>query len=255
VDLGRFSPQQCAAITAGEGPPSILAGPGSGKTTTLAGRIAYLVMDRSVPPTSILAITFTTAAAAALRRQLQTVLGDSAAHVDIRTFHSFELRVIRSWSEELGFGNTPPAVYGREDARAVVREAARELGLAVAEHAPVEKHDPWAISLAQLDHALERYRLRCAREDKTTIIDETEIDVLDGTVLADLASAYERRLKDYAAVDYPGMLTLPLHLLEENSGRCTCSRTPIAGSSSTSTRIAVGSKHRCCSNSHRDTTT
>ena len=109
MDLGRFSPQQCAAITAGEGPLSILAGPGSGKTTTLAGRIAYLVMDRSVPPSSILAITFTTAAAAALRRQLQTVLG-AAAQVDIRTFHSFGLRVIRSWSEELGFGNTPPAV-------------------------------------------------------------------------------------------------------------------------------------------------
>ena len=89
MDLGRFSPQQCAAITAGEGPLSILAGPGSGKTTTLAGRIAHLVSDRGVPPTSILAITFTTAAAAALRRQLQTVLGAAAAQVDIRTFHSF----------------------------------------------------------------------------------------------------------------------------------------------------------------------
>jgi DNA helicase II / ATP-dependent DNA helicase PcrA len=217
VDLGRFSPQQCAAITAGEGPLSILAGPGSGKTTTLAGRIAYLVIDRDVPPTSILAITFTTAAAAALRRQLQTVLGDAAAHVDMRTFHSFGLRVIRSWSEELGFGNTPPAVYGREDARAVLREAARELGLAVSEHPAAEKRDAWAISLAQLDHALERYRLQCAREDKTTIVDDTEIDVLDRAVVADLASAYERRLKSYAAVDYAGMLVLPLHLLEENS--------------------------------------
>jgi DNA helicase II / ATP-dependent DNA helicase PcrA len=217
VDLNRFSPQQCAAITAGEGPLSILAGPGSGKTTTLAGRIAYLVGERHVPPTSILAITFTTAAAAALRRQLQTVLGDAAAQVDIRTFHSFGLRVIRSWSEELGFGNTPPAVYGREDARAVLREAARELGLAVAENHAVEKRDAWAISLAQLDHALERYRLRCANANTTTVVDGAEIDVLDGAVLAELAAAYERRLKSYAAVDYPSMLTLPLHLLEANS--------------------------------------
>ena len=109
MDLGRFTPQQCAAITAGEGPLSILAGPGSGKTTTLAARIAYLVIDRSVPPTSILAITFTTAAAAALRRRLESVLGGAATQVDIRTFHSFGLRVIRSWSEELGFGHLPPA--------------------------------------------------------------------------------------------------------------------------------------------------
>lgn len=217
MDLGRFSPQQCAAITAGEGPLSILAGPGSGKTTTLAGRIAHLVVGRSVPPTSILAITFTTAAATALRRQLQAVLGDAAAQVDIRTFHSFGLRVIRSWSEELGFGSTPPAVYGREDARAVLREAARELGLAVSELGPVEKRDPWAISLAQLQHALERYRLRFAREDMTSGAQDSDFDVVDDTVLADLASAYERRLKDYAAVDYPGMLTLPLDLLEANA--------------------------------------
>jgi superfamily I DNA/RNA helicase len=46
---------------------SILAGPASGKTTTLAGRITYLVDERDVLPTSILAITFTTAAAATLR--------------------------------------------------------------------------------------------------------------------------------------------------------------------------------------------
>ncbi|HET6315406.1 MAG TPA: ATP-dependent helicase, partial [Chloroflexota bacterium] len=217
MDLGRFSPQQSAAITAGEGPLSILAGPGSGKTTTLAGRIAYLVGDRAVPPTSILAITFTTAAAAALRRQLQTVLGDSATQVDIRTFHSFGLRVIRAWSEELGFGQTPPAVYGRDDARAVLREAARELGLLVTpEHGSADKRDPWAISISQLDHAVERYRLQHAREAEPATGDDSDVDVLEPSVLAELSAAYERRLESYAAVDYPGMLTLPLRLLEAN---------------------------------------
>jgi len=214
VDLARFSPQQCAAITAGEGPLSILAGPGSGKTTTLAGRIAYLVSERAVPPTSILAITFTTAAAAALRRRLETVLGGAAAHVDIRTFHSFGLRIIRSWSEELGFGQLPPAVYGREDARAVLREAARELGLAVRpEHMAGEQHDVWALSLAQLDRAVERYRLQNARAGSEPAVDS---DVLDRDVLAELSAAYERRLEASVAVDYPSMLTLPLRLLDAN---------------------------------------
>jgi DNA helicase II / ATP-dependent DNA helicase PcrA len=214
VDLARFSPQQCAAITAGEGPLGILAGPGSGKTTTLAGRIAYLVSERAVPPTSILAITFTTAAAAALRRRLEAVLGGAAARVDIRTFHSFGLRVIRSWSEELGFGRLPPAVYGREDARVVLREAARELGLAVRpEHAAAAERDPWALSLAQLDRAVEAYRLRNARAGSEPALDS---DVLDHDVLAELSAAYERRLQMRAAVDYPSMLTLPLRLLEAN---------------------------------------
>ncbi len=126
--------------------------------------------------------------------------------------------MIRAWSEELGFGHTPPAVYGRDDARAVLREAARDLGLAVAtEHASGDRRDPWAISLPQLDHALERYRLRYAPEDNTSTVDDSEIDVLEAAVLADLTLAYERRLNEYAAVDYLGMLTLPLHLLEANS--------------------------------------
>ena len=58
-----FTPAQREAVLADDGPLAILAGPGSGKTTVLAGRIAYLVRGRSVPPTSILALTFTTAAA------------------------------------------------------------------------------------------------------------------------------------------------------------------------------------------------
>ena len=118
-------------ITAGEGPLSILAGPGSGKTTTLAGRIAYLIAEREVSATTILAITFTTAAAATLRSRLSAVLGSTATHVEIRTFHSFGLKVIRAWSDELGFGTAPPAVYGRDEARALVRQAADELGLAL----------------------------------------------------------------------------------------------------------------------------
>jgi DNA helicase-2/ATP-dependent DNA helicase PcrA len=222
VDLARFSPQQCAAITAAEGPLSILAGPGSGKTTTLAGRIAYLVADRSVPPTSILAITFTTAAAATLRRQLQVVLGgNAAAQVDIRTFHSFGLRVIRAWTEELGFGQAPPAVYGRDDARAVLREAAREIGLAVAPDRPGAQRDAWTISLAQLEHAVERYRLRQARDADVITVQDADESILDTAVLAELSHAYERRLRDYAAVDYAAMLTLPLQLFETNSRALT----------------------------------
>jgi DNA helicase II / ATP-dependent DNA helicase PcrA len=214
VDLARFSPQQCAAITAGEGPLSILAGPGSGKTTTLAGRIAYLVSERVVPPTSILAITFTTAAAAGLRRRLGTVLGSAATQVDIRTFHSFGLRVIRSWSEELGFGQLPPAVYGREDARVVLREAAREVGLAVRpEHLAGEQWDAWALSMAQLERAVEWYRLQNAGAGNES---RADTDVLDGDTLADLSAVYERRLEARAAVDYPSMLMLPLRLLDAN---------------------------------------
>src|SRR5438067_6013414 len=63
VDLSNFSPSQREVVTAEDGPLSVLAGPGSGKTTVLAGRIAYLVDQRGISPSTIMAITFTTAAA------------------------------------------------------------------------------------------------------------------------------------------------------------------------------------------------
>ena len=94
------------------------------------------------------------------------LLGDhSEPRCASRTFHAFGLRVIRAWTEDLGFGHTPPAVYARDDARAVLREAAKELGLLVApEHPSADRRDAWAISISQLDHAVERYRLQNARD-------------------------------------------------------------------------------------------
>ncbi|MCC6176194.1 MAG: UvrD-helicase domain-containing protein, partial [Chloroflexi bacterium] len=63
LDLSRLSPEQLRAVLAADGPALIVAGPGSGKTTVLAARIAYLILSRQVPPTSILALTFGTKAA------------------------------------------------------------------------------------------------------------------------------------------------------------------------------------------------
>src|SRR5437773_7487810 len=101
MDLSDFSPSQRRIVEAGDGPLSVLAGPGSGKTTVLAGRIGYLVETRGVPPASILAITFTTAAAATLRERLAGVLGTAAQELTITTFHALGLRIIKQWSPEL----------------------------------------------------------------------------------------------------------------------------------------------------------
>src|SRR5262245_42807344 len=96
------------------------------------------------------------------RNQLGSVVSSVIAWVT-STFHSFGLRVNRSWSQELGFGELRPAVFGREDARAVLRETARELGLVVRpEHVAAIERDPWALSLTQLERALQRNRLRNA---------------------------------------------------------------------------------------------
>ena len=72
---GNFTPAQLEAITADNGPLGIIAGPGCGKTTVLAARVAFLIRERGFDPSSILAVSFTTEAARALRAQVGQQLG------------------------------------------------------------------------------------------------------------------------------------------------------------------------------------
>jgi len=214
LDTSHFSPSQREVVETEEGPLSVLAGPGSGKTTVLVGRIAYLVDQRGVPPAAVLAITFTTAAAATLRQRLSSILGTTAQALTVTTFHALGLRLIKQWSGELGFGDYLPAVYGRDDARAVLREAATSLGLQLAPDVRQRDADPWALSLPKLDLAVERFRLGRTRAGTTL----NWQDEFDEDLLRPLAETYEALLKERCAIDYPAMLSLPLRLFADEPG-------------------------------------
>lgn len=169
----------------------IVAGPGSGKTTVLAARIAYLVAARRTQPSSVLAITFATKARRELRSRLAGLLGPLGQAVDVTTFHAFGLRIVRQWAEELGFGPGPIAVYGDGEARALLREVAEGLG-----------YDMERWPLLDMAPMVERHRLGGTAPAATV-----------GEVAA-LAEAYEAVLRRRGAVDYPAMLALPLRLFE-----------------------------------------
>ena len=192
LDLSRFGPEQRRAVLAPDGPLLIVAGPGSGKTTVLAARIAYLIVSRQIPPTSILALTFATKAARELGSRLCGLLGDTGQAVDVMTFHAFGLRVVRQWSEELGFGFDPPSVYGEGEARALLVEAAGRLGISIAGY-PIGE---WAAEVTRL-------RL---------VVD----GAAEGAPLGALAREYEDLLRRRGAIDYPAMLALPLRLFREH---------------------------------------
>ncbi len=176
-------------MLAGDGPLLIVAGPGSGKTTVLAARIAYLVTSRGIAPSSVLAVTFATKAARELRSRLRGMLGDVGLAVDVSTFHAFGLRIVRQWSDELGFGPGPLAVYGKDEALRLLRDAADQLGF---------EFEQW--SLPDLARHLERVRLG----DDTPLPEAKELEPL--------LEAYEELLRRRGAVDYPAMLAMPLRL-------------------------------------------
>jgi DNA helicase-2/ATP-dependent DNA helicase PcrA len=190
LDLGRLSAEQRRAVLAADGPLLVEAGPGSGKTTVLAARVAYLIAGRGVAPASVLALTFTGAAARELRSRLHNLLGDAAQAVTVATLHALGLRIVRQWSAELGLGPGPVAVYDAADARALLGRVAKELGI-----------DADRVPFGVLARDVERFRLG---ESPTS-----------AEPVPTLARAYEELLARRGAVDYTAMLALPLRLLAE----------------------------------------
>ena len=94
VLAGLDADQRRAAETV-SGPLLIVAGPGSGKTRTLAHRIAHLVLHHGAAPSACLAITFTRRAAGEMRGRLRTLLPDVWEEVPLYTFHSFGFALLR----------------------------------------------------------------------------------------------------------------------------------------------------------------
>src|ERR1700677_5076564 len=99
--FNRLNPQQIEAVSQTWGPSLVIAGAGSGKTTVLTRRIAYLISKLNQDPESILAVTFTNKAAQEMKLRIETLVGyDLARRLSIGTFHSVCTRLLRQEIEQ-----------------------------------------------------------------------------------------------------------------------------------------------------------
>ncbi|MCC7529403.1 MAG: UvrD-helicase domain-containing protein [Candidatus Melainabacteria bacterium] len=94
--LSKLNPQQVEAVTTGWGPALVIAGAGSGKTTVLTRRIAYLITEMRQEPETVLAVTFTNKAAQQMKTRIEQIVGwQTARKTMIGTFHSICARLLR----------------------------------------------------------------------------------------------------------------------------------------------------------------
>lgn len=130
-----LNPQQREAVEYGDGAMLILAGAGSGKTSTLTQRVVHLINTRGVPPWRILAVTFTNKAAAEMRTRIEASLEGSESPW-ISTFHSACVRILRREIGVLEGFSSSFTIYDDQDQERLLKLVLKELGISDKELKP-----------------------------------------------------------------------------------------------------------------------
>ena len=127
MDLSGLNKEQLMAVKHIDGPMLVLAGAGSGKTRVLTNRIAYLI-ENGVRIENILAITFTNKAAKEMKDRVMKLIGMDAKSIQISTFHSLGLRIIKENYARLGYKSNF-VILDSDDTLTVVKKIMKDLNL------------------------------------------------------------------------------------------------------------------------------
>ena len=195
---------QARAVTHGDGPLLILAGAGSGKTKTLTHRIAYLIGELKVFPSRILAVTFTNKAAKEMRQRLAQLLSENADNRQFMpwmgTFHSICVRILRMDGASIGLDRRF-LIYDTDDQVSLMKQIMKARGL-------TDKDIKPRAVLSVISNA--KNEMRSAEDFSMSARGPREQKI------AELFFAYEKALKEAAALDFDDLLTKTVELLQNS---------------------------------------
>jgi len=198
----KLNDKQREAVFTTDGPVLILAGAGSGKTTVLVNRIAYLLGACNASPYGILAITFTNKAAAELKNRLSTMLGPAGEGVWASTFHSACVKFLRRDIDKLGYPQQFN-IFDRADQLTVVKECLKELNLS-------DKIFPPKAVLSTIGRAKDEL----LTPDEYAKIQATDFRL---TQIAKIYTLYQKKLKTYGALDFDDIIMQTVKLFEKET--------------------------------------
>jgi DNA helicase-2/ATP-dependent DNA helicase PcrA len=198
--LSRLNEKQKEAALHTDGPLLILAGAGSGKTSTMTHRIAHLVKDEGASPWEILAVTFTNKAAGEMRDRIEALVG-STRGMWVMTFHAACLRILHMHAELIGYERNF-TVYDPTDQKVVVKNSVKLLGYDEKKFKP-----SYVLSIIS------------SAKDKGKTAAQFESEASDYSVLqeqiADIYKEYERVLKKNNAMDFDDLIMNTVKLFEK----------------------------------------
>jgi DNA helicase-2/ATP-dependent DNA helicase PcrA len=195
LDLDLLNPDQLDAVVHRGGPLLVVAGAGSGKTRVLTQRIAHLIHE-GMPPSAILAITFTNKAAEEMRHRVADLVGPVTRAMWVCTFHSACVRILRANGDRLGYPRTF-SIYDQADSQRLTGYVIRDLNLDAKRFPPRAAHGQislWKNELITPQQAVER---------ATNIFERKH---------ADIYVDYQARLLKAGAMDFDDLLMKTVEL-------------------------------------------
>ncbi|MBF7142328.1 MULTISPECIES: DNA helicase Rep [Pseudomonas] len=198
--MSRLNPRQQEAVNYVGGPLLVLAGAGSGKTSVITRKIAYLVQQCGVRAQYIVAVTFTNKAAREMKERVTSLLrGSEGRGLTVSTFHNLGLNIIRKEYARLGY-KPGFSIFDESDIKALLTDIMQK-EYAGDDGADEIKHmiGSWKNDLILPPQALEE--ARNPREQTAAIV----------------YAAYQRTLKAYNALDFDDLILLPVKLFQEHA--------------------------------------
>lgn len=200
MNLDTLNETQLEAVKITDGPLLILAGPGSGKTREITYKIAYLLEQGKAKPWEVLAITFTNKAAKEMKERLHNLIEEDIKGMQISTFHSFGLRVIKEYYDFFGLDRTF-TIIDESDSISLIKKIIKELNL------DEKKYIPRAIKNKISGAKNELLNPEGFKVFARTPYDEDVVKIY---------KKYEEKLKRNSSVDFDDLLMLPIELFRKD---------------------------------------
>lgn len=200
--IDKLNPNQRLAVKTTDGPLLVIAGAGSGKTTVLASRIAYILQEKNVRPWNVLAITFTNKAAKEMRERIERYIGNDVETMWIGTFHSVCVRILKTCIDRVGY-SSDFTIYDSADTRTLMKECVKEIG------ADEKSFSPRSV-LSEISKA----------KNDMVSVDEYESRINSRNprerIVAELYRLFQSKLKANNALDFDDLIMLTVTILREN---------------------------------------
>jgi ATP-dependent DNA helicase Rep len=196
----NLNPQQQAALKYIDGPLLVLAGAGSGKTSVITGKIAYLVQQCDIPSRNIYAVTFTNKAAREMKDRVSKLLSSAESKgLSVSTFHNLGLNIIRFEIKTLGF-KPGFSIMDQEDCRNLLKEL-------LVRHTDLDEK-----LIDNIQHTISDW--------KNSLLEPGQaVSAANSTgeqSIAMLYERYQRALRAYNAVDFDDLIMIPVCLFREH---------------------------------------